>query len=196
MSSRITKLLKYLHKETDFNTSPASSRFHGSYRGGLKDHSWNVVNELRLLTIRHNLNWQDVESIVIIGLGHDICKTGSYYWDETKQEYYKGYSDDKRHAEKSVEMLKDIITLTEEEELCIRWHMGAFDKEENWNKFTEAIHKYPNVFWTHTADMIASHIKEINYAPKTVIESRCDECKHDCNEDCGHPEKENSDYES
>ena len=51
--------------------------------------------------------------------------------------------------------------LTEEEMLCIRWHMGAFDEKTNWNYYTRAIHKYPNVLWTHMADMVSAHINQI-----------------------------------
>lgn len=48
------------------------------------------------------------------------------------------------------------------EAACIRYHMGAFnDKSYEWNDYTRAIHKYPNVLWTHHADMIATHIMEV-----------------------------------
>jgi len=53
------------------------------------------------------------------------------------------------------------VHLTEEEVLCIRWHMGAFDEKENWNAYGKAIEKYPNVLWTHTADMVASKIEGV-----------------------------------
>lgn len=42
------------------------------------------------------------------------------------------------------------------------YHMGAFVDQKEWNDYTRAIHKYPNVLWTHTADMIAAHILEID----------------------------------
>ena len=42
--------------------------------------------------------------------------------------------------------------------LCIRWHMGAFDDKENWNSYGRACTAYPNVLYTHTADMIAARI--------------------------------------
>ena len=42
--------------------------------------------------------------------------------------------------------------------LCIRYHMGAYEKD-GWNEFDLAIRKYPNVLWTHTADMYASKVK-------------------------------------
>lgn len=66
------------------------------------------------------------------------------------------------HAELSLQMLQDAgIELTEEEMLCIRWHMGAFDDPQNWTAYTNAISMYPNVLWTHTADMVAAHINKI-----------------------------------
>lgn len=43
--------------------------------------------------------------------------------------------------------------------MCIRYHMGAFTDKEEWQDYTRAIHRYPNVLWTHQADMIAAHIK-------------------------------------
>ena len=53
------------------------------------------------------------------------------------------------------------MELTDEEIACIRWHMGAFDDQKNWDYYGRAIEKYPNVLYTHTADMIASRIKGI-----------------------------------
>jgi hypothetical protein len=49
----------------------------------------------------------------------------------------------------------------EEELLCIRWHMGAFDDKENWNSYGRSVTEYPNVLFTHTADMIAARIMRI-----------------------------------
>ena len=49
------------------------------------------------------------------------------------------------------------MTLTEEEIMCIRYHMGAYEKDD-WVQFDLAIKKYPNVLFTHTADMYASKL--------------------------------------
>lgn len=63
------------------------------------------------------------------------------------------------HADLSLKMLAEAgIELTDEEKVCIRWHMGAFDDAQNWSNYTEAIRMYPNTLWTHTADMVAAHI--------------------------------------
>ena len=59
-------------------------------------------------------------------------------------------------------MLQDLITLTFEEIVCIRWHMGAYETDTKmWDYYGKAIEKYPNVLFAHTADMIASRIKGI-----------------------------------
>lgn len=70
--------------------------------------------------------------------------------------------DDKNKPKLSL-VPKDIITnmaRAEEEVMCIRYHMGAFTDSGEWNYYTRAIHKYPNVLWSHHADMIAAHIIE------------------------------------
>ena len=36
--------------------------------------------------------------------------------------------------------------------------MGAFDEKENWNSYGRACTQFPNVLYTHTADMIAARI--------------------------------------
>lgn len=41
---------------------------------------------------------------------------------------------------------------------CIRYHMGAFTDKSEWNDYTRAVSQYPNVLWTHQADMLVSHI--------------------------------------
>lgn len=58
-----------------------------------------------------------------------------------------------------------LIPLTMEEILCIRYDMGAFVDKSEWNDYTRAVHLYPNVLWTHTADMVAAHILEIDKEP-------------------------------
>nr|DAR68166.1 MAG TPA: hypothetical protein [Caudoviricetes sp.] len=42
--------------------------------------------------------------------------------------------------------------------MCIRYHMGAFTDKSEWNDYTRAVSQYPNVLWTHQADMLASHV--------------------------------------
>ena len=65
------------------------------------------------------------------------------------------------HGDKSIMILSTMMRLTEEEVMCIRYHMGAFADKEEWNYYTRAVRKYPNVLWTHQADMLASQVAGI-----------------------------------
>lgn len=147
-----------------FTTAPASAKFHGAYDGGLIDHSFKVTERLIELTKREKLKWGRKESPYIVGMLHDLCKIDQYekLSEEEAEAQGKKYkyrqTEIDGHGSKSVIYAGRLIELTEEEELCIRYHMGAFTEKEEWSEYTGAIHKYPNVFWTHNADMIASHI--------------------------------------
>ena len=60
---------------------------------------------------------------------------------------------------KTIRNRLDNPTLFDDEEImCIRYHMGAFTDKSEWNDYTRAVSQYPNVLWTHQADMLASHV--------------------------------------
>ncbi len=154
-----------------FFTAPASTKFHGAYKGGLFDHSLSVARHLVGLTESCELSWSDPRSPYVVGMFHDLCKidlyrhpavgktldggdiTDPFHWEHNLNTLLKG------HGVKSVMLLSQFYRLTEEEILCIRYHMGAFTEKEEWNDYTGAIHLYPNVLWTHQADMLASHVE-------------------------------------
>lgn len=151
-------------KQRGFFIAPASTKYHGNWEGGLYEHNLQVMNQLVALTGANNLAWQRRESPYLVGIFHDLCKIDNYEdnWrrDEPGEAPYV-YNQDtlfKGHGEKSVMLLSTLFQLTEEEVACIRYHMGAFTDKEQWNDYTSAIHIYPNVLWTHHADMIASHV--------------------------------------
>jgi len=153
-----------------FFTAPASTKYHGNYEGGLLEHSYMVTKFLLTLTQDNHLIWHKSRSPYIVGMFHDLCKIDQYRHpasdlvvdgmllpDPSKWEYnpdtlLKG------HGDKSVMLLSQFYTLTEEEIMCIRYHMGAFTDKSEWNDYTRAVHQYPNVLWTHQADMLASHV--------------------------------------
>ena len=148
--------------DIDFFTVPASTHYHGSYDGGLFDHSYETSKALVELTDKLGLKWERPESPYIVGLYHDLCKCDNYIKDvETNKYKYNPDIIIPGHGEKSVIMIQKYMPLTDEEIACIRWHMGAFDDKSNWDYYGRAVEKYPNVLYTHTADMIASHIKGI-----------------------------------
>lgn len=167
-------LLNYLND--NFFTSPASTKYHGAYEGGLYDHSKAVFLRLKELTEKNDLKWQRDESPFIVGMFHDLCKCDQYIKADGKilegtdtlvtgspllwHYEYNTKTLLKGHGSKSVMILSRFINLTEEEMLCIRYHMGAYEKEE-WTEFDAAIRKYPNVLWTHMADQLASKIDNV-----------------------------------
>lgn len=144
--------------------APASTKYHGAWPGGWFEHSLCVMQQLVLLTERNGLGWKRPESPYIVGFFHDICKLDQYVEvrkDEDGKPVYAWNQNTlfKGHGEKSVLILAAMgAQLTEEEVACIRYHMGAFIDREQWNDYSRAVEIYPNVLWTHTADMIASHV--------------------------------------
>lgn len=156
----VASMVDYL-LEKGFFTAPASSRFHLAEPGGLFEHSRNVTATLLDLTEREGLVWQKERSPYIVGMFHDLCKADQYIYNESDGTYtYNKEALLKGHGEKSVILLSKFFTLTEEEIACIVYHMGAFTDRDQWGDYTRAIHKFPNVLWTHQADMIATHIVE------------------------------------
>lgn len=145
-------------RDMEFFTAPASIHHHGAYEGALFDHSLTVANSLLSLTKRLELKWKDGRSPLIVGMFHDICKVDNYHKTENEAWEYNNATLLPGHGEKSVIMLQRYMQLTEEEMYCIRWHMGAFDEKENWNSYGRACTQFPNVLYTHTADMIAARI--------------------------------------
>ena len=149
-------------EENGFFRQPASTRFHGNYAGGLFDHSYAVMETLLWMTESMGLKWRKLRSPFLVGLFHDLCKIDSYI--EVDEDGIKRWSYnrncEKGHGDKSVRLLSQFLELSEEEELCIRYHMGAYEKED-WKGYDEAIRKYPTVLWTHTADMYASKVLDL-----------------------------------
>lgn len=139
-----------------FKTAPASTKYHGNVKGGLYRHSCKVTEELVRLTIKLDLEWQRKDSPYIIGMFHDLCKIDQYEKNEDGYEYNSNTLLT-GHGDKSIMLLSQFMTLTEEEMLCIRYHMGAYFKDD-WTGYDMAIKKYPNVLYTHTADMLASKL--------------------------------------
>lgn len=170
------KLLEYLMStQSDFFIAPASTRFHGSYEGGLLEHSLNVYYCLKDYLSRdrvnkiYNLNYTE-ESIAIVSLLHDLCKVNCYVKGTRNVKDAAGvwqqvptfeYSDDMPygHGEKSVYIISGFMKLTREEAFAIRYHMG-FSGSEPQNNVGSAFEKYPLAFALSTADMEATYFLE------------------------------------
>jgi hypothetical protein len=166
------ELLDYLQNKSDFFTCPASARFHGSYPGGLVEHSVNVYRCLADYLARprvqelYGLDYS-AESVAIAALLHDLCKVGCYkagtrnvknettgQWEKVQTYFYE----DKLpygHGEKSVYIVSGFMRLTREEAMAIRWHMG-FSGPEDSRTVGQALRQYPLAMALATADMEAT----------------------------------------
>ena len=139
----IENLLQYL-RDTDFYRAPASTKYHGSYAGGLVEHSINVYYTiLEELTFIYGKGWEQrysKESATIVSLFHDLCKIGRYkpgkknvkdpitgQWHEEATYFYNEDYTTMGHGSLSMFKVMQFIHLTEFEAGAIYWHMGAFD---------------------------------------------------------------------
>ncbi len=168
----IDKLMDYLTEKSDFFTAPASTRFHGSYDGGLAQHSLNVYDCLKDYLARprtkelYKMDFSG-ETVAIAGLFHDICKTDVYkrgtrnvkndmgVWEQVPTYFFEDnlpYG----HGEKSVYMITGFMRLTREEAFAIRYHMGFSGTEEK-NSVSKTFEMFPLAFALSTADMEASY---------------------------------------
>jgi hypothetical protein len=158
------RLIEFLEK-SDFFTAPASTRFHGSFEGGLLQHSMKVYEILKQKA-------GDSETVRIIALLHDICKVNFYKTDYRNAKNELGvwekvpyYTIDDTipygHGEKSVMMLSEFIKLTPEERYAIRWHMGFTEPKELYTTIGQAYKKYPIALLTHEADLEATYFYDI-----------------------------------
>ncbi len=167
-------LMAFLEK-SDFYTAPASTKFHMSTEGGLLQHSLNVYASLTgnlvpreggtekwaYMICGEEVAEYDHETLVIVSLLHDLCKTNFYATEMRNQKTYdpdrvsaapRGsvkrdnggafvweqvpcYTIDDRnpygHGEKSVMMVEEFMKLRMEERYAIRWHMGTSDCSYN-----------------------------------------------------------------
>ena len=170
------KLLNYLCSETcDFFTAPSSTRFHGSYEGGLVEHSINVYHclkdylERERVKQQYNINCSD-ETIAVVSLLHDLCKINFYSVDFRNAKNADGvwekvpyYTINDTlpygHGEKSVYIISGFLRLSREEAFAIRYHMG-FSGIEDKNSIGKAFEMFPLAFAVSVADMEATYFLE------------------------------------
>ena len=168
----IEEIIQFLEK-SDFYKAPASTRFHGSFEGGLLEHSMKVYEILKHKVKNSvlDLNVSD-DTLIIIALLHDICKVNFYKVDYRNAKNERGewekvpyYTVDDTipygHGEKSVMMITEYMKLTVEEKYCIRWHMGFTEPKEVYNTLGQAFKKFPLALILHEADLEATYFYNI-----------------------------------
>ena len=184
----IDNLLNYL-EESGFYECPASTRYHGSYEGGLLDHSLNVYYSLlEELKFIFGDDWNkrySLETVTIVSLFHDLCKIGRYekswknvknndtgVWEQVQvYQYNKNYFT-MGHASLSLQRILKFINITDEESQAIYWHMGAFDISQysDVSQLGESFSKNTLAFALHMADMIATYVCENEHFKPIKIE--------------------------
>lgn len=178
------ELLEYL-ETTDFYFAPSSTQYHDAKVGGLVDHSLKVYGNMVRLNNIFQGNYKE-DTLKIVGLLHDLCKVNFYTLEKKSlpRKDDKGnlvFDDFKRkiwdettiyiiedqlplgHGEKSVILTQRFISLTTEEIMAIRWHMGGYDDLHSTYAgnlaITSASDKFPLIILTHIADLSASFLK-------------------------------------
>lgn len=160
--------LDYLHRETSWESSPASTRFHANEAGGLLDHSVRVAKTA--LTLRQALApGMSEESCVIAGLFHDLGKIG---YPGTPR-YLKNTNEwEVRHRDRkyvinpeltamglgvqSLWLVGTRFPLTEAEAQAIAYADGPFVPEYE----AVAHREHPLTLLTHWADYWSGHVLE------------------------------------
>ena len=156
---------------TDFFEAPASTHYHGSYTGGLVEHSLNVYYEL--IGAGRVPGVPTAETYAVVALLHDICKADFYAQSTKNQKNSDGewetvpcYTVREKfpfgHGEKSAFLAQRFMPLTDAEALAIRWHMGGFDDAVRGGSFavSDAYNTYPLAVKLHIADLTATYLME------------------------------------
>lgn len=180
--SSLSNLLNYLD-QTDFFVAPASTKYHGAYEGGLCEHSLNVYDNLMKLyeSFRFKLEDDDVDSIAITALFHDLSKT-NFYQKEIKHrkvydnsgnsrwEDYIGYSvidqSDRfllgNHEENAAYLLSTLIPLRASEYSAILNHHGGMGWDSSKVNIAEIFQYNPLAQFLHYADSIDAYDPKVN----------------------------------
>lgn len=173
------RLIEWLENKSDFFVAPASTIYHGNYEGGLADHSLNVYELFSEKNKRYDLGLSE-DSIRIMALLHDICKTNFY--EIYKKNVNISPNNDKTgwrkidcykvndqfpmgHGEKSALMIGCYIKLTKEEMLGVRWHMGGYENKDNYNSLSAAWGMFKSGSCLHTSDLESSNLFEVHIDP-------------------------------
>lgn len=170
------KLLGWLCSEnSDFFTAPSSTRYHGSYEGGLLEHSLNVYECLKDYLSRprtkelYGMDYSE-ETVAIVSLLHDLCKVNFYAVDYRNAKNAQGVWEKVPyytvrdelpygHGEKSVYIVSGFMRLSREEAFAIRYHMG-FSGNEDKSLVGQALEKFPLALALNVADMEAAYFLE------------------------------------
>lgn len=136
-------------EESGFYEAPSSICRHHNWRGGLAEHClgvYKIASELN--------NELPHESLVIAGILHDICKASKLYYD-TDGNIQRRHTHIKGHGRRSIKLLEKYgLSLTEDERLAIRWHMGGHHASDEEREEVERARQNPLWKAIHKADQL------------------------------------------
>lgn len=172
--ANIDELLSRL-ENSDFYTAPASTKYHGSYPGGLADHCLSVYYNLVSLVNSKYLTNISEESIIIVSLLHDLDKINKYeiytrnvppskdFPNWTKEDSYKTKDNNNlfiygNHEQNSEFLIRQYIPLTVEESVAILHHMGGMSFDSAQDNIGLVYDNYPLAVLLHLADMLSCYV--------------------------------------
>lgn len=145
-----------------FFSSPASTKYHGAYDGGLFDHSLEVYR--CALKLAKAFDMDDINKISFEAcMFHDLCKVGLYEKSHLIQTngssyVYAGNYIALPHGSESVFRIRTLgIKIPRKWEIAVAYHMGAFEAD-NARTYGNYCERIPELLLLHTADMMASKI--------------------------------------
>lgn len=170
----------------DFFIAPASTIYHCSYEGGLCYHSLNVYRELVDLANKYAPGKYDENSLLVVGLLHDISKTNFYEkytmnkkvylpsgtkhdnmgnFDWFAEQAYKVRDVADRfiggeHGTNSMFLISKYIPMTYEESVAVINHHFITESNTLLKDISSIYNKYSLATLIHLADMAAVYLLE------------------------------------
>lgn len=167
--STVEKLLSWLDS-TDFYYSPASSRYHENFAGGLLYHTLLVIRCMEDLLDSPIFDSVDAVSAGLCCCLHDWCKIGLYEsyernvkdpntgkWYSTPAYRHKDHRFiNLGHGVSSLFLAQRFFKLSMEEAATIRWHMGVWNTcESEYDELQACNEKFPMVHLIQFADQLS-----------------------------------------
>jgi len=153
-------------KETDFFVAPWSTRFHDAEPEGLLKHTLRVVNHAIALMHLKKFSGVVLHEAILAALVHDLSKIGIYksylknvkddetgLWSKVPAYQYKTSDWPLTHGVTSMYLAGKFFKLSLEQNLAIRYHMGAFHMSQNdLSELSEANTRFPMVHLLQWSD--------------------------------------------
>jgi hypothetical protein len=164
-------IYEILIRYSTFFNEPASTKYHGAYKGGLVDHSLAVYLAAIRTSFHYGIQADEVNPITC--LFHDICKVGKYKLVKDDKKGDNGfkyiYNNDYNGIEHGAESLRRLLNIdgikemiSEPWQIAIAYHMGVFGvSNTEMQNFSTMSERYPEVLLLHHADMIATKIYDL-----------------------------------